>query len=538
MAYIAGRSVNAQTGTTYTFSNGDHDRLVTFNNASAVAANLPQAGAAGLFVAGWTSHVQNIGTGTVTITPTTSTINGLTLITLFQWQTATITSDGTNYVVFINPLSSNDQASNLSSYLANDAGTGAARNQIITRNINTGVNANRKGFNIYLEHDGAAGSANYDGLQVNVGFTADAHTPLTQGQTDGLEVIAYASTTSTPTNFALTSVAAGTGVYTGTITNGGSNFYAGWYFQILGFTNAANNGLFVCTASSTTTLTLTNPASIAESHAATAYWIQIGQVNVTKFRWGAFNGANVENCVGILQYLPEINTPSLIANFSGFSIDAPSGGGSIVNFTGVEAGSSLNGLSYVGTEIGLAAGAASSPSQYAYGITSFGKTASIVAYDNGGVSSFIGHGSNATTPITLHDGWYNGNGSPEATVTAAVGSFYSRLDSTIGDPWYVKVSGSSNTEWAPIGTVSPIKTVTTTYSATNSDGTINCTGTFTLTLPSTGVPTGKKYLIKNISTGTITVSSAVNIDFATSTLLNSVGQSIIVQWDGTQWWIY
>ena len=145
---------------------------------------------------------------------------------------------------------------------------------------------------------------------------------------------------------------------------------------------------------------------------------------------------------------------------------------------------------------------------------------------------------NATGLYVNGTGWYSGGGSPEAAVTAGVGSIYSRQDSAIGDPFYFKVIGSGNTEWAPIGTVAPITTVTTTYSATNSDGTINCNGTFTVTLASSGVPTGKIFNIKNIGTGIITVSSDVNIDFALTQLLPTQGQSLTVQWDGTQWWIY
>lgn len=64
--------------------------------------------------------------------------------------------------------------------------------------------------------------------------------------------------------------AGGSTVYTGTITGGGSNAFAGASFTIAGFSTSANNGTFVCTASSTTTLTLTSAAGVAETHAATA----------------------------------------------------------------------------------------------------------------------------------------------------------------------------------------------------------------------------------------------------------------------------
>lgn len=71
----------------------------------------------------------------------------------------------------------------------------------------------------------------------------------------------------------LTSVANAAGgntVYTGTVTGGGANALVGTTFIVAGFTNAANNGTFVATASSATTLTLANAAGVAETHAATA----------------------------------------------------------------------------------------------------------------------------------------------------------------------------------------------------------------------------------------------------------------------------
>jgi len=69
---------------------------------------------------------------------------------------------------------------------------------------------------------------------------------------------------------AVANASGSTSVYTGTITGGGSNAFAGFVFVVAGFTTGANNGTFVCTASSTTTLTLDNAAGVAETHAATA----------------------------------------------------------------------------------------------------------------------------------------------------------------------------------------------------------------------------------------------------------------------------
>lgn len=75
------------------------------------------------------------------------------------------------------------------------------------------------------------------------------------------------------TAFTLTAAAnasGGTTVYTGTITGGGSNAFAGYTFVVAGFDLAANNGTFICTASTTTTLTLDNGAGVSDTHAATA----------------------------------------------------------------------------------------------------------------------------------------------------------------------------------------------------------------------------------------------------------------------------
>jgi hypothetical protein len=77
----------------------------------------------------------------------------------------------------------------------------------------------------------------------------------------------------TATSFVLSAVAnasGGNSVYTGTITGGGANAFAGIVFIVAGFVTGANNGSFICTASTATTLTLANAAGVAETHAGTA----------------------------------------------------------------------------------------------------------------------------------------------------------------------------------------------------------------------------------------------------------------------------
>lgn len=93
---VSGTPVNAQTGTTYTVVTGDRGKLVTLSNAAAVAVTLPQSGSAG-FDGNWFAFFQNRGAGTVTITPTTSTVDGAASITLEQNDGILIAGDNTNY---------------------------------------------------------------------------------------------------------------------------------------------------------------------------------------------------------------------------------------------------------------------------------------------------------------------------------------------------------------------------------------------------------------------------------------------------------
>ena len=92
--------MDAQTGTTYTILAADENKLLTFNNGSSVAVTLPVATTSG-FGAGAFFTLYNIGAGAVTVTPTTSTINGGATIVLNQGQGAYISSDGTNYSAWV-----------------------------------------------------------------------------------------------------------------------------------------------------------------------------------------------------------------------------------------------------------------------------------------------------------------------------------------------------------------------------------------------------------------------------------------------------
>lgn len=89
-------SINAQSGTTYAIAATDRSKLVTISNASPVAVTVPIATGAG-FPAGFITKVQNLGAGTATLTPTTSTINGASSLALLTNQSIDLVSDGTNW---------------------------------------------------------------------------------------------------------------------------------------------------------------------------------------------------------------------------------------------------------------------------------------------------------------------------------------------------------------------------------------------------------------------------------------------------------
>lgn len=95
-ACFAYAGINAQTGTSYTILASDRGKLITFSNASNVAVTLPQAtttGFTGLFYC----ELVNIGTNTVTISPSVSTINGKSSVVLYPGCGITLLSNGTNY---------------------------------------------------------------------------------------------------------------------------------------------------------------------------------------------------------------------------------------------------------------------------------------------------------------------------------------------------------------------------------------------------------------------------------------------------------
>ena len=120
--------------------------------------------------------------------------------------------------------------------------------------------------------------------------------------------------TSLPASLVLSAVAnasGGTSVYTGTITGGGSNAFVGMEFTVAGFATAANNGTFICSASSATTLTLSNSAGAAETHAGTAKsYVGSFTYNSSNPAQATVNGSGLITSVAVGQSVVEVRFPT------------------------------------------------------------------------------------------------------------------------------------------------------------------------------------------------------------------------------------
>lgn len=106
----AGAGINTQSGTSYAIQGGaggssDRGKVIVQTNVSAMADTIAQAGTAG-FEAGYYTAIRNLGVGAITLTPTTSTINGNSTLVLLEGQQANIISDGSNYVALISGYAS------------------------------------------------------------------------------------------------------------------------------------------------------------------------------------------------------------------------------------------------------------------------------------------------------------------------------------------------------------------------------------------------------------------------------------------------
>jgi hypothetical protein len=155
------------------------------------------------------------------------------------------------------------------------------------------MNSNSNTINVRLTNPTTTNPITIWGAQLEVGgpaTTTQITTDLPQGvflwgiqaPTNAPNISVSGSVVGTPWQpnhlytskvLALTSVANATGghtTYTGKITGGAANAFAGYKFTIQNFLNTTNNGVFLCSGSTATTLTLANAAGTSETDPATA----------------------------------------------------------------------------------------------------------------------------------------------------------------------------------------------------------------------------------------------------------------------------
>ncbi|VVB52823.1 Uncharacterised protein [uncultured archaeon] len=153
------------------------------------------------------------------------------------------------------------------------------------------------------------------------------------------------NTAQTLTLSAVAAASGGSTGYTGTITGGAANAFAGFVFVITGFANANNNGTFICLTSTVTVLTLSNAFGTAVTAAGTATssanntgyfanatvatWASNGVINHSYTMTGFGGGNAADN--GTFTVLASHNTNSLtsvgmlgVANASGVTTNQAS----------------------------------------------------------------------------------------------------------------------------------------------------------------------------------------------------------------------
>lgn len=166
---------------------------------------------------------------------------------------------------------------------------------------------------------------------------------------------------------------------------------------------------------------------------------------------------------------------------------------------------------------------------------------------NAGNGVFLGTVSAGSSPPTCTPGTGGGLCMTEGTAvskTSAVDSIYA--DSTTHtilantNNFLGGAAGTGGTGLFPIQ-INALSTYILSATLSVNDTIVLCNkGTaITLTLPTTGIPIGKVYRIKEIGAGACTITpSSGNLDGATTLVLTQLYTAIDAAWDGTQWWIF
>jgi len=139
----------------------------------------------------------------------------------------------------------------------------------------------------------------YVGLMGSGTFDVGSGTPGTQTARPTTFIGVRYDTSKVPNGMSVTSVATASGgstVYTGSFATSLANAWKGTNVTIRGCETAANNGTFACTASTTTTLTLSNASGVSETVANGSADAAPAGINITAV--AAQSGANTTYTIG------------------------------------------------------------------------------------------------------------------------------------------------------------------------------------------------------------------------------------------------
>lgn len=157
-------------------------------------------------------------------------------------------------------------------------------------------------------------------------------------------------------------------------------------------------------------------------------------------------------------------------------------------------------------------------------------------------STEIGHLNGVTSSIQPQL-----NGKVNLSTVTTKGDIYAATASATvarlgvgADGTFLKANSATSTglEWSTINSTATISTISTNTTASTHDVYL-CSGSIILTLPAAASSTGKVYTIKktdaNFSSITIDGNASETIDGATTTTLNTVGETLKIVCDGSNW---
>jgi len=97
---VPGNLSNTQAGATYAVVAADRNKWLIGSRSSAMAWSIAAAGSVG-FTNGYVTNIYNSGSGAITLTPATSTVNGAATLVIPSTTGARLESDGANYTAIV-----------------------------------------------------------------------------------------------------------------------------------------------------------------------------------------------------------------------------------------------------------------------------------------------------------------------------------------------------------------------------------------------------------------------------------------------------